>query len=187
MKEVDFDRLMTYARAFSGYSSEREALLAEASKDIMPRLDEVTDRFYAALHEIQGARPFIEGRLEQLKATHHQWLEGLLTGPCDVKYTEAMYKVGAVHVKVNLPVEFMAGGTCLIQDSFITLVTDIYAAEPARVKSILEAINAALGFSLMVMQESYQASSLAEELEKFLAITGMSRPLFNNLAEAYKS
>ncbi len=30
-------------------------------------------------------------------------------------------------------------------------------------------------------------ASLAEELEKFLAITGMSRPLFNNLAEAYKS
>jgi len=49
---------------------------------------------------------------------------------------------------------------------------------------VLEAINAALGFSLMVMQESYQASTLAGELEKFLAITGMSRTLFNNLAEA---
>ena len=37
----------------------------------------------------------------------------------------------------------------------------------------------------MVMQESYQASSLAAELEKFLSITGMSRQLFDNLAEAY--
>ncbi len=187
MKEVDFDKLMTYARAFSGYSSEREVILVEAGKDIMPRLAEVTDRFYAALQSIPEALPFVEGRLEQLKATHHQWLEGVLKGPCDIKYTEAMYKVGAVHVKVNLPVEFMAGGTCLIQDSFIMLVTDIYADKPARAKPVLEAINAALGFSLMVMQESYQASSLAEELEKFLAITGMSRPLFNNLAEAYKS
>ena len=47
-------------------------------------------------------------------------------------------------------------------------------------------MNAVLGFSLMVMQESYQSSSLAAELEKFLAITGMSRTLFDNLALAYK-
>ena len=187
MKEVDFDKLMSYARAFSRYTAEREATLVEASKDIMPRLAEVTDSFYATLQTIPEAQPFIEGRMDALKGTHHQWLQGVLKGPCDVNYTEAMYKVGAVHVKVNLPVEFMAGGTCLIQESFITLVTDIYADDPARVKSVLEALNAALGFSLMVMQESYQQSSLAEELEKFLAITGMSRTLFNNLAEAYKS
>jgi hypothetical protein len=30
-------------------------------------------------------------------------------------------------------------------------------------------------------------SFLAEELEKFLKISGMSRALFKNLAEAYKS
>lgn len=187
MKEIDFNKLMNYARSFSGYSPECEAVLTEASKDILPRLSEVTDNFYTALQEIPDALPFIEGRLESLKATHHQWLEGVLKGPCDVKYTESMYKVGSVHVKVNLPVEFMAGGISIIQNSLISLVTDIYADDVGRVNKVLEAINAALGFSLMVMQESYQASSLAEELEKFLAITGMSRTLFNNLAEAYKS
>jgi len=36
------------------------------------------------------------------------------------------------------------------------------------------------------MQESYQAGSLAQELEKFLSISGMSRTLFDNLAKAYK-
>jgi hypothetical protein len=36
------------------------------------------------------------------------------------------------------------------------------------------------------MQESYQSSSLAEELERFLIITGMSRLLFDNLAKAYR-
>ncbi len=187
MKEINFDKLMNYTRAFSGYTPEHEAILAESSQHIMPRLAEVTDKFYAVLQDIPEARPFIEGRLEQLKATHHQWLEGIMKGVCNVEYTEAMYKVGDVHVKVNLPVEFMAGGICIIQGSLIMLVTDVYADEPSRVKTVLEAINAALGFSLMVMQESYQASSLAEELEKFLAITGMSRTLFNNLAEAYKS
>ncbi len=187
MKTPDFNKLMIYARAFSKYTPEREATLVEASRDMLPRLAEVTENFYATLQSMPETRSYIEDRLDALKGTHHHWLEGLISGPCDVNYTEAMYKVGDVHVKVNLPVEFMAGGICLIQDSFIALVTDIYADDPARARAVLEATNAALGFSLMVMQESYQASSLAEELEKFLAITGMSRTLFNNLAEAYKT
>lgn len=37
----------------------------------------------------------------------------------------------------------------------------------------------------MIMQQSYQESSIAEELEKFLKISGMSRTLFTNLAKAY--
>ncbi len=187
MKDVDFNKLMNYARSFSKYTPEREAILVKASQDILPKLAVVTDSFYATLESIPEARPFIESRLDTLKSTHHQWLEGLLKGPCDLNYTEAMYKVGDIHVKVNLPVEFMAGGISLIQDAFIPLITEIYTDDPERVRAVLEAINAALGFSLMVMQESYQVSSLAEELERFLAITGMSRPLFNNLAEAYKS
>ena len=166
MKEVNFEKLMIYTRAFSGYTPEHAVILAESSQDLTPRLTEVTDKFYAVLQEIPEARPFIEGRLDQLKATHQQWLEGVMKGVCNVEYTEAMYKVGDVHVKVNLPVEFMAGGICIIQGSLIKLVTEVYADEPLRAKTVLEAINAALGFSLMVMQESYQASSLAEELEK---------------------
>ncbi len=37
----------------------------------------------------------------------------------------------------------------------------------------------------MVMQQSYQESGIAEELEKFLRISGMSRTLFTNRAKAY--
>lgn len=48
------------------------------------------------------------------------------------------------------------------------------------------AINAVLGFSLLVMQGSFQTGKLAEELERFLSVSGMSRTLFNNLAAAYK-
>ncbi len=187
MKEVDFNKLMDYARAFSGYTREREAVLVEAGKDLIPRLTEVTDHFYGVLDKIPEAKPFIEGRVEQLKKTHRQWLENVLAGPCDVNYTEAMYHVGDVHVQVKLPVEFMAGGICLIQESFVAVITELYKDDTARIKVVLEALNAALGFSLMVMQESYQASSLAEELERFLAITGMTRTLFNNLAQAYKA
>ena len=57
----------------------------------------------------------------------------------------------------------------------------------SRLNKATAAVNSVLGFTLMVMQQSYESSRLAEELEKFLKITGMSRILFDNLASAYKN
>jgi hypothetical protein len=42
--------------------------------------------------------------------------------------------------------------------------------------------NAVTGLALIGMQPSYQESVIAEELEKFLRISGMSRTLFTNRA-----
>jgi hypothetical protein len=78
----------------------------------------------------------------------------------------------------------MAGAMTLIVSELISLITARYPKESTG--EVLAAINAVAGFSLLTMQKSYQSASLAEELERFLHITGMSRVLFNNLAAAYK-
>ena len=53
-----------------------------------------------------------------------------------------------------------------------------------RLAKTIEAINAVTGMSLFIMQQAYQEASMAEELERFLKITGISRTLFSNLAQA---
>ncbi len=186
MSDVDFDALMLHAKAFSDFTPEREKLLVESGSVVIPRLQEVSESFYDKLLVIPSAAPFLAGRVDSLKATHLQWLSSLFTGPYDTNYTAAMYGVGVAHVRVKLPVEFMAGGMCLIQNELASIAAEIYAGDVARMLAFINAVHAVLGFSLMIMQESYQSSSLAEELGKFLAITGMSRTLFNNLADAYQ-
>ncbi len=186
MDSVDFGELMDHAKQFSGLTPDREALLVASGELIRPRLQEVTDNFYSILLSIPKTAVHLEGRVESLKATHLQWLNSLFTGPYDVEYTAAMYAVGDAHVRVKLPVEFMAGGMCLIQNELARISGEVCDGDVGRTISLIGAINSVLGFSLMVMQESYQSSSLAEELDRFLAITGMSRILFNNLADAYQ-
>jgi len=186
MPQVDVAALTEYAKKFSGLTPEYEALLAEIAPLIKPMLPAVTDKFYEILSSIDKAAPFLEGRVDTLKATHLKWLETLFTGPYDSDYTATMYHVGDVHVKVKLPVEFMSGGITLIGNELHTAVAQVCGDDLDKCLKTGSAINAVLGFSLMVMQESYQSSSLAAELEKFLAITGMSRQLFDNLATAYK-
>ncbi len=187
MSDIDFTELTRYAKAFSGFTPEHEALLLSQGGQIKPHLGAVTEQFYATLATIEETAPFLEGRIDSLKKTHLRWLQGLFTGPFDEDYTRVMYKVGDVHVKVKLPVEFMGGGMTLIGNELIRVSRSLYGGDPDALAAMLEAINAVLGFSLLVMQQSYQSSSLAEELQKFLAITGMSRSLFNNLASAYQS
>lgn len=182
----DFDKLSRYAKSFTGLTPEREALLVEVGKQIKPKLAGITEDFYRELLAIPEASAFLDDRVESLKKTHIRWMEGLFSGPYDRTYTEHMYKVGDVHVKVRLPVEFMAGAMTLINNRLIELIVETYGDDKQRCAEILTAVSAVTGMTLLVMQQSYQAASLAEELERFLKISGMSRTLFANLAAAYK-
>jgi hypothetical protein len=80
----------------------------------------------------------------------------------------------------------MAGSMALVATRLDQLLGTIFSDDQKRLVEAISAVNAILGFTLMVMQQSYESSRLAEELEKFLKITGMSRTLFDNLASAYK-
>lgn len=185
MTEINITELTTYCKAFSGLTPEREALLKEIGDELIPHLSFVTDAFYAELDKIERAKPFLEGRMEGLKETHEAWLKGIFIQDFNDDYTKMLYHVGDVHVKIALPVEFMAGAMTQIQRNMTPILFDLFSADSARLVEITQAIIAALGFSLQIMQESYQSSTLTSELEKFLKITGMSRVLFNNLARAY--
>lgn len=186
MSARDIPALTEYAKNFAALTPAKEGILRELGERVKPRLSEVTDRFYDTLQQIPEAQPVLAGRVDALKQTHVRWLETVFSGPYDDSFTAAMYRVGEVHVKVKLPVEFMAGGMNLIAQQLIELVADTYRDDPDRCKEAMGAFSAMLGFCLFVMQQSYQSSSLAEELEKFLKITGMSRKLFDNLAAAYR-
>jgi len=186
METVDFAILTSYCKAFCGLTPEREALLKEVSAEVGPHLEQVTESFYAELAQIPTAQPFLEGRIDALKQTHLVWLQSLFTADFDEAYTSQIYHVGDVHVKVKLPVEFMAGAMAQIQQHIVPIVVGLYGHDPLKLSAVLGAIMAVLGFNLQVMQESYQASSLSQELMKFLKITGMSRRLFDNLAAAYR-
>jgi hypothetical protein len=187
MSDIDFEQLTQYAKQFTGLTPDLEHALIGLSSEMKPRLPGITDSFYSVLHDIPKAKPFLEGRIDALKQTHIGWLEQVFSGPYDADYVRAMYHVGDVHVKVELPVEFMAGAMTLVSVRLNELLGEILVDDKSRLKKATAAVNSVLGFTLMVMQQSYETSRLAEELEKFLKITGMSRTLFDNLASAYKS
>ncbi len=180
----EYANLGLYAKVFSDLTPAKEALLAKQGPRLEPYLQEVTNKFYNTLQKIPNAQPYIEGRIDRLKQTHVNWLKKVVSGKYDITYVEQMYNVGYVHVQVDLPAEFMAGGTTLIANELYHLVPQIYGSDAKACVAMIEALNAILGFSLIIMQASYQAS-ISEVKDKFLAITGMSQKLFEKLAATY--
>jgi len=183
---IDFTTLVRRTKILTGFTPEHEAVLTQVRGELRPHLPAVTEAFYSVLETVPKARPFLAGRVDVLKKTHLMWLDSLFSGPFDEAFARQMYHVGMVHVKVKLPVEFMQGAATLIMTELTREVAKVCGDDAEHQAAIIASMNGVIGFSVAIMQESYQASSLAEELEKFLAITGMSRVLFNNLALAYK-
>ncbi|MCG7983073.1 MAG: protoglobin domain-containing protein [Candidatus Thiodiazotropha lotti] len=186
MDDREYEQLLQYAKQFSGVTDDMENTLQGLYERVKPHMAEVTDSFYAVLLDIPKAKPFLVERIDALRETHIKWLESVFSGPFDLTYVKAMYRVGDVHVKAKLPVEFMAGSMALVTTRLHQLLGTIFKDDPKQLMESVTAVDAILGFTLMVMQQSYESSRLAEELEKFLKITGMSRTLFDNLASAYK-
>lgn len=189
IKMTNLNELIQYAKAFSGLTSDLEACLKEIAPEITPHLKTVTNSFYNSLGEIPGAAKYLNGRIDKLKDTHLNWLNGLFTMTIDAEFAHRMYKVGETHFKISLPVEFMVGSMALLNNEFTLLVFNIFGNDPIKCAKILRAINAVSTLSLMLMlmkmEQCYRESTIAEELERFLNISGMSRTLFTNLANAY--
>jgi hypothetical protein len=175
MTDAYFRELCAHARAFAGLTAGRARLLHALGPRVVPQLDGVTDRFYAHLQSVARTAPFLEGRLPSLRRTHRAWLEELFGAEFDHLYVERMYRVGSAHVQARLPVEFIAGGMTAIANELGPVIIALDAGDLARQSEALRALHAALGFALIVMQESYQVAHAFAEREHFLAVSGLTR------------
>ncbi|HEY1100691.1 MAG TPA: protoglobin domain-containing protein, partial [Myxococcota bacterium] len=76
---------------------------------VMPRVRPIVDRFYEiVLRFPDAAAVFADAhQVERLKLSLTKWVDQLLTGPFDHAYYEQRRRIGAVHVKVGLPSQYM--------------------------------------------------------------------------------
>ncbi len=182
MRTINFTELNQQAKLFAGFEPGDEATLNAVCAELVPLLDQVTEAFYAELQQIEEAKPFLEGRLDALKATHRNWLEKIFTGPYDEDFAAYMHHVGVVHVQVRLPEKFMASGIGLIAKHLVPVLAMTYETDVARLAQVVRAVNGVTTYCLIIMQMSYRE----HELDRFMEVTGISEALYANLAAAYR-
>ena len=155
----NIDHLIVHGKSISGLTPELETRLKAMAPILVPHLPAITDTFYWHLHDSPVTAEFLQShteRLGHLKDTHLQWLTSLFTHDIDWQFTADMVKVGDAHVMVRLPLEFMVGAMYLINKEMIAVIVGEFGGNKDECVQALRAVNAILGFSLVVMQQSYR-------------------------------
>jgi truncated hemoglobin YjbI len=115
------DSLETFCH-IGGLCQEDQAIMARIAPAIVPHLSEMTDRFYAILQVDPQTAPYIEGRVDTLKATHLMWMTDLFGGNYGEAFIQRQEKIGQVHVKVKVPPVFVAASMSFLRSAIPPII-----------------------------------------------------------------
>lgn len=156
--DVGRARMATRARAYSGLTPERIAVMRSTAPEVEPSLDFVTDRFYARLAEMPDVKPLLAGRMERLRETFRAWVGSLFGTDYGTGYAEAVWRIGEAHLAAGVPIDCLTGSMAVVQEALQPIVLAGAGGRPFAQAERLAALNAALGYSLIVMQGPYWAA-----------------------------
>lgn len=115
------------------------------------------DDFYDTIEQHPEASAAIRGGAEQvdrLKRTLVQWLHSVLLGPHDVAYLEAHSRIGRVHVRIELPQQFMFTAMNRIRAGLLDIVYTSVLVDQR--PAVTRAVNQALDLELAIMLDTYR-------------------------------
>lgn len=161
----------------SGFSTEDEAHLHHLGQHLVPRLPEITERFYGRLLADERTSPHVEGRVEQLKETHIAWLTELFSGDYGEEFIARQRRIGEVHVAAGIPPLFVAASMSFLRGAFPEEI-EIAA------RTVGDPIGTCTGVVLRLLdlcQYLIDSAYEAERMRRLTAATGMSPVLLENL------
>ncbi len=121
--EVEDTNLNTFLHV-SGLRPEDGAAIAAIAPVILPHLEAVTTRFYDLLHEEPRIAEYIEGRVDLLKKTHLEWLQGLFAGEYGTNFIRRQERIGEVHVNVRVPPLFVAASMSFLRAELSAVISE---------------------------------------------------------------
>lgn len=161
-----------------GFCSEDMERLKSMGPLIAPHIPELTDSFYRQLAADPLTGPYIEGRVEQLKLTHRQWLNELFAGDYGSGFVQRQEQIGRTHVNARIPPLFVAASMSFLRSAFPKLIEDKCADQTARgFGACLGSILRLLDFCQFLIDRAYEE----DRLRRLTDATGMSRRLLENL------
>jgi len=167
-------------KSFLGFDESDRAVLQSLKPLFVEHGPGITDRFYEVLGQNEATARLIEGRVEQLKATHGVWMMELFDGDYGRAYFDRREKIGQAHVRINLPPEFVEGVMSFIRTEGIKLIHANLQGDEA--DKAVGALIKVLDLDLIVINLAYAE----ERIDRITKLTGMRRRLIENIIRASK-
>ncbi|MCB9766327.1 MAG: hypothetical protein H6739_41515 [Alphaproteobacteria bacterium] len=163
-------------KVFLGFGDDDAAHLAALAPVFARHGPGITDDFYDVLGRTPATAGLIEGRVDALKATHARWMGQLFEGSYGEDYFEGRRRIGEAHVRIGLPPQFVEGVMSFIRtagERAIRAEIADHDEASAKVASLFKILD----LDLIIINLAYGE----ERVQLMCNITGMSRPLVENL------
>lgn len=119
-----------------GLSQEDQDAMVRIAPAVLPYLPDMTNRFYDVLQNDPQTSPYIEGRLDMLKATHLAWMNDLFGGNYGEAFVQRQEKIGEVHVRVKVPPVFVAASMSFLRAAIPPIIAEHAPDHQEGVKAI---------------------------------------------------
>ena len=166
------------------------ARIAKLRRSMDSDCTEMIEALGKQLAQFKGAQSLMTNArfVQRLHSVLREWLIGLLDGTFDEEYVKARWGFGQKLVEVDLSFEDIILLESLARRSLFELAQGELNERPQVLWATVSTLDKALCLDLILIYNGYLQAREAEMertlLDQFLAITGFSRTLYENLAEA---
>jgi hypothetical protein len=180
-----FDRL----RSSIGWGTADLAVVAEVRQGLNSDLDGMVQNLCQKLAEFKDAQQLMANPryARRLHDVLHEWLAGLLEGTFDEEYTKARWSLVQRLIDTDLEFSDLILLGNLARELLLELARSL--AKPSEALwDVINTLERALCLDLALILNGYihirEDEMERAMLDRFLSITGFSRTLYENLAEA---
>jgi hypothetical protein len=155
-------------------------------------IDGMIEGFGEQLAQAKGKQSLMTNArfVRRLHDMLHEWLAGLLNGAFDEEYAEERRSFGEQLVGLDLNFGDIILLASMARKEFSEIALERLEEQPDLFASIMQALDKALNLDLTLVYDGYlhvhDAEMERKLLDRFLTITGFSRTLYENLAEAHE-
>ncbi len=138
------------------------------------KLPELTERFYVQLLGNSITAGYLEGRVDSLKATHLEWMQGLFTVDFNEEYVQDLWSIGRIHARLEIPPLFVSSSMSFLRAEFPKLITDKDARDIGYDQvDLIASVLKILDINHFIIDSSYY--------DGLLEFTGISKKLLHKL------
>lgn len=173
-----------------GWDVADRARIAELQRCLDSDLTDVIEALAKQLSRFKGTQPLMANArfVQRLHGVLREWLMGLFDGTFDWEYVKGRSTFGQKLLEMDMTFEDVILLEELARGQLFGLARRKLGERPQVLSSTMSTLDKALSLDLALIYSAYREIRDTEMeralLDRFLAITGFSRTLYENLAEA---
>ncbi len=128
-----------------------------------PEIGIFVDDFYSQILKHDATRQILRSpeQIERLKHSLHNWIRELFTPVRDHDFISRRWAIGLRHVQIGLPSLWVAAAMSRLRDQMLTTLAARYPNDRNDLWEVISALTRAIDFDLAIIQDAYQAESVA--------------------------